>query len=353
MTVARLIARAVRRVAPVASAGWADAMAMEILHVEGPAAWRFAAGCLGAALRMRIEAMGRETMTGMRRMIERPGATALACGVAATLAGLVYLATSGAPATMLAANAGALLLGLVAAAILRSVGAASWLVLASGAVMLATALFGLSPEGAARWVRIAGLSLQPSLILVPMAVVLHLRRDDATTRAGVAVIAAGLALQPDRAMAGVLLVALLAGGRRAGTLPIGAAALAFAATLARPDTLPAVPWVDGVLAGAVAAGVVPGAAAILGTLVLLVPALAGLRDGHPVSRGFGACWIAIVAAAALGNYPMPLVGFGGSAILGYFLAAGSLSRRETAEAASPTAARGTRPESTEPLLRIA
>jgi hypothetical protein len=40
------------------------------------------------------------------------------------------------------------------------------------------------------------------------------------------------------------------------------------------------------------------------------------RPGHAV---FGAVWLAVIVAAALGNYPTPLVGYGGSAILGYLL----------------------------------
>jgi len=34
---------------------------------------------------------------------------------------------------------------------------------------------------------------------------------------------------------------------------------------------------------------------------------------------FGVAWLGMVVAAALGNYPTPLVGYGGSAILGYAL----------------------------------
>jgi cell division protein FtsW (lipid II flippase) len=33
----------------------------------------------------------------------------------------------------------------------------------------------------------------------------------------------------------------------------------------------------------------------------------------------------VIAAAAIGNYPTPLVGYGGSAILGYLLSAALLS----------------------------
>src|SRR5690606_11790267 len=51
-------------------------------------------------------------------------------------------------------------------------------------------------------------------------------------------------------------------------------------------------------------------------------ALVGLRM-DPANRAahavFGITWLGMVAAAALGNYPTPLVGYGGSAILGYAL----------------------------------
>jgi hypothetical protein len=50
----------------------------------------------------------------------------------------------------------------------------------------------------------------------------------------------------------------------------------------------------------------------------------------------------VVAAAALGNYPTPLVGYGGSAVLGYLLSVALLPGRAGAErpraAASPPAA---------------
>ena len=37
------------------------------------------------------------------------------------------------------------------------------------------------------------------------------------------------------------------------------------------------------------------------------------------SAVFGTVWLGVIVAAALGNYPTPLVGYGGSAILGYAL----------------------------------
>ena len=38
-------------------------------------------------------------------------------------------------------------------------------------------------------------------------------------------------------------------------------------------------------------------------------------------RSFGIAWLAVAVFAIIGNYPTPLVGYGSSAILGYFLSA--------------------------------
>jgi hypothetical protein len=48
---------------------------------------------------------------------------------------------------------------------------------------------------------------------------------------------------------------------------------------------------------------------------------------RPTYAVFGAVWLATVAAAALGAYPTPLVGYGGSAILGYLLGVTVLAPR--------------------------
>jgi hypothetical protein len=34
---------------------------------------------------------------------------------------------------------------------------------------------------------------------------------------------------------------------------------------------------------------------------------------------FASCWLTLIAAAAMGAYPTPIVGYGASAIIGYFL----------------------------------
>jgi cell division protein FtsW (lipid II flippase) len=246
----------------------------------------------------------------------------------------------------LAVNAAALALGLTVFALTRSSGQTLRLpglaVLLFGGLLLATALFGVSAEGASRWVRVGPLSLQASLILLPAMVIVFAQRRDLLSTLGVALAAVALALQPDRAMAGVLASALgalvLHRRDRWVVSALGVAVASFAVTLLRPDTLSAVPYVDQILYSAFQVHTLVGIAVVSGAVLLILPATTGHildasnRDAYSV---FGMVWLSMVIAAALGNYPTPLVGYGGSAILGYML---SLSLMP-GKAQSPSAAK--------------
>lgn len=260
-----------------------------------------------------------------------PRTRGVACAVAATGLGLAYMTAAGAPALYLAINALALLVGLALYGLVRpAAGEAPHLpggvALAFGAVLLATTLFGVSVEGASRWIRIAGVSLQLSLVLLPTMLVAFARRRDHLSTLGVILGAVALALQPDRAMAGVLACALAVLAVRRRDLRVGpalgVAAAGFAVTLLRPDTLPAVPYVDKILYTAFQVHVTAGLAVVCGALLLLFPAIPGRKLGAgdgDVCAVFGTVWLGIVVAAAAGNYPTPLVGYGGSAVVGYVL----------------------------------
>lgn len=262
----------------------------------------------------------------------------IACAVGATLAGLAYLVLAGAPARHIAVNAGALALGMMLmAAVSHSVREdrrrSGALVLLAAIALLATAFAGAQIDGAARWVSIGGLSVQPSLVLLPMMIVGFARTRTQTGTAGMIVAAAALALQPDRAMAGMLAAALatlaaMQASRRTGTAA-AAGAIGFAATLIRDDRLPAVPFVDQILYSAFDVHPLAGAAVLMGSALLVLPAIAGLRGGgdRAVPAVFGVAWLATIAAAAMGNYPTPIVGYGGSAIVGYLLSLSMLPRQ--------------------------
>jgi cell division protein FtsW (lipid II flippase) len=268
-----------------------------------------------------------------------PRAVGVACAVAATALGLGYMAAAGAPMTYLAVNALALTMGLAIFAFTRS--SSGWMpwfhdgvILASGGLLLATALFGVSVEGASRWMRIGGLALQISLIVVPAMLVEFALRRGLVSTLGMILAAVAMAIQPDRAMAGVLAAALaaLALHRRDRWVlsSLGVSVAAFAATLLRPDSLPALPYVDQILYTAFDVHPMAGLAVVGGSLLLVVPAVAGYRldpRNRDLYAVFGAAWLGMVVAAALGNYPTPLVGYGGSAVLGYALSLAFMPRK--------------------------
>jgi len=275
--------------------------------------------------------------TNSRRM-KNPRAVGVTCATAATGLGLLYMSAAGAPTIHLVVNALSLVMGLALLAVIPSHAVASrfsgGVVVLLGSMLLATALFGVSVEGAARWIRLGGLSLQTSLVVLPAMLVSFARSRGPFSTVGMILAAGALAVQPDRAMAGVLVAALavLAMYRRdrwvASTLPV--AVVGFTIAVIRPDSLPAVPYVDQILYTSFEVHVLAGIAVVGGALLLTVPAIAGQwfdpqnREVHAV---FGTVWLGMVVAAALGNYPTPLVGYGGSAILGYALSLSFLPGR--------------------------
>jgi hypothetical protein len=269
-------------------------------------------------------------MTLFDAAIRSPRLVGVACAIGAVALGLGHMAAAGAPGRYLVINAAALgvgltLLGLFGGALFAERSWTSAAIAAMAGALLATALSGDSVEGATRWVRLGGLSLQPSLILLPVMLVAFARSRNELATAGI-VAAAALAIQPDRAMAGMLAagLAVLAVLRpdRLVLAALGASLAGFAVTLARPDRLPAAAHVEGVLYSSFEVHLLAGLAVILGLALLLVPAVIGwFRDpaGRDQYAAFGAVWLAAILAAALGNYPTPLVGYGASAIIGYAL----------------------------------
>ena len=268
----------------------------------------------------------------MTTIWRRPRLLGLVCGALAVMAGLTYLAAAGAPSRYLAVNMLALALGAAAwvalgrtANVRHPGGGAAVLLLSSG--LLATALLGVSVSGASRWIQLGPTMVQTSLVIVPAMVVLFARRPDAVGAVGMVVGAVALALQPDRAMAGglaagLLVVAVSSGRRLTTTTAASAAALAFGWTLLSPDRLPAVPFVEQVFSSAFGFHPLAGVMVAAGAALLLAPALArstGQEAERSVLLAFSACWLVVIAAAALGNYPTPVVGYGGASIVGYLL----------------------------------
>ena len=86
--------------------------------------------------------------------------------------GLAYMAAADAPLSYLAINAAALAIGLLAVGVLTEAGrlwriGGGAVVVALACLILLTSLFGVSADGATRWVSAGGILLQPGLFLRP------------------------------------------------------------------------------------------------------------------------------------------------------------------------------------------
>lgn len=367
-----LVLALVRALLPPEKRGWSDAAVEEARMIGRPGqALAFAFGCLawaaGEAIRSRLpksHQQGEEIM-GLAGQLQGPRGVGLLCAFAATGLGLAYMASGGAPPGYLMMNAGAFAFGLVALALLgladdRRHLLAGPINLLLGLTLLTVAIWGASAGGVTRWAALGPLIIQPSLMIVPLMAVLFARSRDAMSAGGVGVAALALALQPDRGVAGALaagMVILVTVRRGPSAMAAAAfAALGFGAALAQPDPSPAMPFVDQILYSSFVIHPLAGLAVLAGSALLVGPALAGRRP-DPSDRStrlvFGGLWAALVVAAALGNYPTPLVGYGGSAIVGYLLSLIAFPRRAPSEVdltrPSPSAA----PDDGGPVLRAA
>jgi len=243
---------------------------------------------------------------------------------------------AGAPSSYILVNAAALVSGVIVARLVRPAATryqtfAGAFTLAVALILLATAWVGPRVDGASRWIRLAGLSLQPSLVLLPLALMFFARKQDWLSSIGLAIMAVALALQPDRAMAGTLVagLAVIRLYRREAvvTMNIVVATCAFASTLVRSDLVPPVPFVEQVLQSAFAFNAVAGLAIVAAFGIMLTPAVVGLSRQTEDPAGyavFGATWLSVIAFAIIGNYPTPLAGYGASGIAGYCLSAALL-----------------------------
>jgi acetyl esterase/lipase len=340
---------------PKARQEWADGLRSEIVEIADDRealgfAWGGFCGLLthivhGHIRELLVAITGNETSQGEARAMHSsfdrslpPRLVGVLSLAAAVGLGLAYMAAAGAPAIYLIVNLCAVVVGLAILTVTVRIAplAERWSgfeILAIALVLLATALFGRSVEGAARWFALGPFMVQTSLIVVPVMVIRFARSPSPLATSGMCVAAFALALQPDRAMAGVLLAGLATHALFRFDRFVGAAlvcaAFAFFVTLARPDTLAAVPYVDQILWSAFDVHPLAGAAVWMGAALLLAPTFAGWsaqRDARAPVIVFGTVWLAVVISAALGNYPTPAVGYGASAIIGYLLCLSALPK---------------------------
>lgn len=115
----------------------------------------------------------------------------------------------------------------------------------------------------------------------------------------------------------------------------GAAISGFVASMLQADVQPAMPYVDQILYSSFDVHPLAGMAVFAGAALMIMPSIiGGLYDIERLETYavFGIVWLAVIVAAALGNYPTPLVGYGGSAIIGYVVSLLGLPQRTNSKA---------------------
>lgn len=340
-------------------ADWARAMRAEVLSMtDAREALAYAWGCFTTALRMacrqRVAALG------------QPDALGLACASVVVALGCAFMATRKAPTAYVWVNGLSLMLAWATFALLprqhlqRDVQLRAGATCALGAVMLWAALPSHHASVADGWLRLGPLPVQPTWLLCPAwwAVSAPLAGLAPRSRTGRPLQLAGLlmGLLALTAQAQAPLLALTAWllGRRAwrgrtmteaglALLALGMAKLALARwTAPEPQ-----PFVDEVLQLAFTHASALGLLMTAAWLGLLLPGVL-----HRRAREHGLAWAALLALALPGWLPAPVLGFGGSFILGYVLSLAVLpGARDAAPGTRPAPAHPPPPRDAPPLPR--
>lgn len=169
-------------------------------------------------------------------------------------------------------------------------------------------------QGVHRWVSLGGVRLHASAIVAPL-IIWCVAASPTVARA--LAIGAGatliLALQPDAAQAVSLAAAcavVMARSRVSVAVLIVCAAMAFV----RHDPLPPVAHVEGMFALAASRGAVWAVMAFLALALLPMPFV------FAEWRAMGVYVVMTLLAPLWGVFPVPVLGYGASPILGYFVA---------------------------------
>jgi cell division protein FtsW (lipid II flippase) len=213
----------------------------------------------------------------------------------------------------------------------------AWLTIALSAALLSATFTNIGMQGVHRWVRVGLLLVHAGAICLPALVVALGTLTRTAHKPGTAVILLGtvimalLAFQPDAAQAtafaGALFILWFPSYRHNLRLVYGLAGIAALAALAwtRPDPLPSVAHVEGILQLAAQKGVFWLASSIVALMLLPLPFLLARSCPYlQITRALGSYFCFCLASPLWGAFPVPLLGYGSSSVIGYFVALGWL-----------------------------
>jgi hypothetical protein len=204
---------------------------------------------------------------------------------------------------------------------------ASALVILVPLALLSTLWLDKGIDGVHRWLSLGPIRLHIGLLLVPALLTIHAREASRYSTLSLMVCGMIIGSQPDLGMTVGLSIALaaivLARRRQGDLLPFIGLLVAFAGALAAVDPLQPVPLVENVLTDSWQWTPWTGPLTLLGTLLLPAALLWRARmDSSSMVSAFAltGLWVGLLLASVIGAYPVPLLGYGASAVLGWGLA---------------------------------
>lgn len=283
--------------------------------------------------------------SAVRRPSRAPAFLALLTPVPALSVGAYVMSRSGVASSLWLQNLtlGAILavlcvaLGFAPASRRKSSVTAGAAVAGIALLLLGATLAQAGVDGVRRWLPLGPLRLHVASVALPVLIIATANRR--RLRRACAVIAAVILLiQPDAAQATAFAVAatvLFLSLRPTSTsdwFTVAAVAACAVAVWFRYDPLAPVAHVEGVVVLAAEQGTHWLMAAIIALALLPFPFLAlGHTERRPARLAIASYFGAVCVAPLVGAYPVPLIGYGLSPVLGYFIALAWLVRREGAE----------------------
>lgn len=277
----------------------------------------------------------RERVTGALRPTEnrlQRNLLILALGILPSLLlGVAWMRETGIPPFVYLQNVAAAVVGLTVAVygLRRHATPGPGLAIAGVAIALLLAtLVADGVQGVHRWIRIGPVTIHAASLSIPL-VIAELDRMLRSARVAVAcgimlTMAAILALQPDASQAtafagaGVVLLAFHRRNRVAFATILALVALAGLSFLRR-DPLAPVPHVEEIALRIAQQGAVWAAAVVIALILLLAPFVMRTASASRTGSLAVAAYLALaIAASYWGNFPVPVLGYGMSPIIGYF-----------------------------------
>jgi len=260
----------------------------------------------------------------------------------ALILGMLAMRQLGVPTSAWSMNLAASAIGLLVFAVMRypawPAKRATWYLLTIGSITAILWTFASHDiDGVHRWVFFGGFGLHASAIVAPVIIACVATAPGRYHAIAIGAAAAILlALQPDAAQASSFAAGcavILVRDRRLGPLWMTGGLVTLIAcvigSLVRPDPLQPVRHVEGIFEAVSAGGPVWALLATASLLLLPIPfVFAWARHRRSLALALGV-YVAMVTIAPLwGTFPVPIMGYGVSPILGYAIAL-ALSARAT------------------------